>query len=327
MTTSVSSEAASSSEGQTSSDGRISSAADASFASDELAPDPWLLKLLLTGSDRRFWKIGSFVIGLLGVTTFAISAAAAAGVYIAWATQWNFRSTDHLLTTSARVLAYLPLAGAYVAVLFSLQLIGTCRLPITVRLLLVYGTLYISIAAVLGNFELPVDSIYVLAATPFCLGGFLQRRYGGWNAVCWNQQTEEAKPLTVATLLDATAAIALTMCMIKLGHRSVPAAGYFCFVPTALLCAVVGMHGWARLMSICHDSSDIASGFALWMAGNISLGCLIWLGMTLMLKSPPDGVVGFLGAILVVIVAHWWTEVPVRWLRACGWKLTRQSSL
>lgn len=289
----------------------------------EPAKEPWLLASLLSGPDRRYWKVGSFVIGLLGVTTFAICASAAAGVYIAWATQWNFRSTDHLFTTAARALAYLPLAGAYVAVLFALQLIGQCRLPLTVRLSMIYGTLYVSMAAVLGNFELPVDSLYVLGAAPFCFGGILQRRYGGWNALSWNQSSEPASPLTVATLLDATAAIALTMWLIKLGHRHVPVAGYLCFAPTSVLCAVIGMHVWARLTSICNDSSDVASGFALWMAGNISLGCVIWLTMALVIPQPPHGMVGFIGAVMVVFVAHWWTEIPVRWLRACGWRLVR----
>jgi hypothetical protein len=40
--------------------------------------------------------------------------------------------------------------------------IGSCRLPLTVRLSLVYAVLFISLAAILGNFQRAVDPLYVL---------------------------------------------------------------------------------------------------------------------------------------------------------------------
>jgi hypothetical protein len=285
--------------------------------------NPWLLESLLSHEDRRYWRLGSFVIGLLGVATFAICTSALAGVYFAWVTDPALRSNQDLFAHWARTLAYLPLAGAYVTVLFSLHVIGSCRLPLTVRLSLVYAVLFISLAAILGNFQQPVDSLYVLCAAPFCMGGFLQRRYGRWKASSWCEPTGSNERLSIASLLDVTAAIALTFWMLSLGGHLYSAAAYICFVPAALLAAVVGMHVWARLTAISTDSSDVASGFAFWMAGNISLGCIIWLTMGLVVARPPQGLMGLVGAALVVLVAHLWTEIPVRWLRACGWTLVR----
>ena len=284
---------------------------------------PWLLASLLSEEDRRYWPIGSFVIGLLGVATFAICASALAGVYFAWVTIPTLRTQEDVVARCARTLAYLPLAGAYVAVLFALHLIGSCRLPLTIRLSLVYAVLFISLAAILGNFEQPVDSLYVLCAAPFCLGGFVQRRYGRWKASSWCERSRPSERVSIASLLDVTAAIALTFWMLSVGGHRYSAAAYLCFVPSALLAAVVGMHVWARLTAISTDSSDVASGFAFWMAGNISLGCIIWLTLALVVARPPQGLMGLVGAALVVVVAHLWTEIPVRWLRACGWTLVR----
>jgi hypothetical protein len=155
------------------------------------------------------------------------------------------------------------------------------------------------------------------------LGGFVQRRYGNWKTLSWSQRSTRSERVSIALLLDVTAAIALTLWMLSLGGHLYSPAAYLCFVPSSLLAGVVGMHVWARLTAISTDSSDVASGFALWMAGNISLGCIIWLALALMVTRPPQGLMGLVGATLVVVVAHLWTEIPVRWLRACGWTLVR----
>ncbi len=296
---------------------------DSAAGNDIVDDAPWLLESLLSKKDQRYWPIGSFVIGLLGVATFAICASAVAGVYFAWVSYPSFGSNQDLVDRWARTLVYLPLAGAYVTVLFALHVIGSCRLPLTVRLTLVYAVLFISLAAILGNFQRAVDPLYVLCAAPFCLGGFVQRRYGNWKTLSWSQRSTRSERVSIALLLDVTAAIALTLWMLSLGGHLYSPAAYLCFVPSSLLAGVVGMHVWARLMAISTDSSDVASGFALWMAGNISLGCIIWLALALMVTRPPQGLMGLVGAALVVLVAHLWTEIPVRWLRACGWTLVR----
>lgn len=290
------------------------------------ADAPWLLTSLLSGPDRRYWTIGSFIIGLLGVATFAILTSAIAGIYIAWATPAQFDSFGELYQDAAQLMAYLPVAGAYVTVLLALQLVGCCRLPLTVRVSLVYAILFISLAAVLGNFEQPVDPMYVICAAPLALGGFVLRRYGDWNAVSWNQFARSSGKLSIATLLDVTASIALTIWFISLSRHAHNPAAYLCFVPAAVAGGVIGLHGWARLMAICSDSSDVTSGFAFWMAGNIGLGCLVWLTLAVAVNQPSQGLMGLIGALLVVVVAQLWTEIPIRWLRGCGWTLRRAAS-
>ncbi len=286
---------------------------------------PWLLQSLLAGSDRRYWPLASFVLGLLGAATFAIAASAAAGVYISWAARWDPNSDEWIASVSS-MMACLPMVGAYVSVLFVLQLIGSLRLPVTVRLSLIYATLYMSLAAILAGFDRPANSLNVLLATPFCLGSFVQHRFGRWSAVSWNQSTDGPSKVSIATLLDFTAAIALTLWLVRLSDDSVSVEGSLCLLPASCLLAVIGMHVWARLMAISTESSSKINGLGVWMAGNVSIACLICLGFAIVVRNPRQGLIGMVGAALIVFVAHWWTEIPIRWLRGCGWRLVRSGS-
>ncbi len=280
------------------------------------AEAPWLLAVLFSGPHQRFQPIASFVLGLLGVTAFAIVTSAATGLYV------SSISRDHF-SIANQIIATVPMAGAYVTVLFSLHLIGSVNLPLTVRVAMVYATLYLSLSAILGSFELPAKSLYVLYGAPFCLGSFLQRSVGRWNMVAWKQEKNPRSVITTRSLLDFTAATALTMCLVPpLGNA--PPSAYVCFLPAACFCALIGMHVWARLTALSSDSSDIASGWGLWMAGNISLACLIWLVLAIVVDQTTLRLFGFFSAIAIVVAAHLWTEIPVRWLKACGWSLVRQ---
>lgn len=281
---------------------------------------PWLLRLLLSDPTRRFWSVGSLVLGLLGVATFALCASAAAGAYIAWTSPNDWSVGDEWLTSTAGILACLPLAGAYVAVLFALQLVGSCPFPITIRLLIIYSILFLSLAAVLGNFEVPVDPLLVVYATPFALGSFVQKRYSGWSALRWNQPSVPTERISIATLLDITAAIALTLWLVSISQLPLSGAGYLCFVPSSLICLIVGLHVWARLTCLSVDSSDRASGQAIWTAGNLTMGCLIWIVLVVIIPEPSRSLLGLAGAVLAVCVNYVYTEIPLRWLRACGWR-------
>ncbi|MCG8652497.1 MAG: hypothetical protein MI861_21840 [Pirellulales bacterium] len=285
---------------------------------------PWLLALLFSGPHRRLWPLASFVLGLLGVIAYAIVAAAAAGVYLSWNTPWNYQPKE-IAPMVASTMVLLPLTGAYVAVLLALHLIGSCRLPLTIRLMMVYAILYISLSAMLGSSQQSTRSFHVLCATSFCLGGFLQQHLGGWSATSWNRAVMSRSKFAIKDMLDITAAVALTLGIMSLESRSVSLGAYLCMVPACCVFALIGMHVWARLMSLSDDSSDIVSGSGFWLAGNISLACLIWLVFAISVDETSQYVQGLVTAVLVVLVAHWWTEIPIRWLRACGWKFVRQS--
>jgi hypothetical protein len=194
---------------------------------------------------------------------------------------------------------------------------------LTVRLALIYAILYLSLAAVMGQYRQPVDATHVLLVTPLCLGSVVMRRYAGWQTVNWNRRPTPPGKLSIATLLDATAAIALTLCLAGLSRKQLPWAAFLCAVPGSALLALVGMPVWARLTAIAGDSRDVAGGTAFWTAGNLLLGCLVWLTLAVLPEHPIDGVRGSAGVLLLTATAHLWTEIPIRWLRGCGWTMDR----
>ncbi len=280
-------------------------------------PPPRLLNLLC--SDQQLQPTVSFVLGILGVSTFAIATSAAAGVYIAAISQQS-------LSVANAMVAIVPLTGTYVTVLLSMHLIGGCGLPVTVRLALIYGTLYLSLAVLLGNFEQPARSLYVLYGASFCAGSFLLRSYGNFSVHGWKQNDHIDGRITTRGLLDITAAIALTLWMFP-PLEETPLSAYLCYLPAAVLSGVMGLHVWVRLTSLSTDSTDHASGSVLWIAGNLSLVCLFWVALAIVVDDSMMRAFGFFSSAIVVFAAHWWTEIPIRWLKACGWSLTRIQQL
>lgn len=235
--------------------------------------------------------------------------------------QWIVRR-DPDLGEIVSLFLLLPIAGAYSIVLFVLHVITMCALPLSIRLTLIYGTLFICMSMLLRPLEIQVTAMSVVMASPLCWGGLLQRQYGRWHATSWNEPYVAPSEPTIRTLFDITASIAITLCLLPVGHPDTLLAA-FCFLPAALILLVVGMHLWARVATMCSESSDQASSWGIWIAGNISAACLVWLLLLITASSNEQRYVGLFVAVAMMFAIHWSTELVVRWLHTWGWKMIR----
>ncbi len=258
-----------------------------------------LLEALFTGPDRRHQSTGSLLIGILGVIVLVIASAALAGLCLASAQSGLFRNVPVLHMSFVLVLAAL----VYPTSVLALQLIASLSCPLTVRLLLVYATLYACLQSIGTSIRAPIDAEVLLFCTPICAGGFIQHWIRGWNAIGWAQQPRPAAKVTIASLLDLTAAIAVTMGIAS--TIDINPEGLLCLLPTFLIMGVLGMHSWSRLLSLSDEKLDRDAGFALWMVGNAMWGCGVFLLIAVAGSQwTVTALLAFVIPPLIILVAH-----------------------
>ncbi len=281
----------------------------------------WILDSLFLGPDRRHRRIGSLIVGLLGPFLFAIASCAVVGLFAPWVE--SIGSPNSASRHVAGVVTFLLASGSYFASLITLHLYASCQLPLSIRLAMIYVTIFFCwTAAVLPSGGL-VTSAQVLSTVPLCVGGFLLRWLRGWRAQSWNQPIAKSK-VTIFSLLDVTTAIAMTLGLISLEQEFYDPRGFACMLPVL---AAFGLHVWARLTSISPIRHDAGTGFGIWMAVNILWAFLVFVSFAVGFSTSPAGLLGFIAAPCSLLVAHVWTEIPLRWLRGCGWAMVRVNDL
>ncbi len=273
-----------------------------------------LLETLFSGRARRFRPLGSLIYGIVGITVFTMMVSVFAGGFLAWA--------DDVVNSHVTFICYFLIAAAvYPTATMTLQFFASLRLPLSIRILLVYVAVFAFLRAITFGIQVPVTGSAVLVCAGICIGGLIQQWFNGWYALSWGQKAEPPGKISIAALLDLTAAIAITMGLASAAEID-PGRLSFLFLPWLIL-APIGMQGWGRLTSLCAGRRDRDLGFAIWMTGSAVWGCLIFLILVLAGSGSPFVLFGFLIGPAVVFVAHLTTVAPIAWLRACGWKFER----
>jgi Na+/proline symporter len=90
-----------------------------------------------------------------------------------------------------------------------------------------------------------------------------------------------------------------------------------------MIFAAFGLHVWTRLVSLCPIRQQAGTAFGIWMAVNILWAFLVFVSFAVGFSTSPVGLLGFIAAPGSLLVAHVWTEIPLRWLRGCGWEMVR----
>lgn len=242
-----------------------------------------------------------------------IALAALAGGFLSWV--GNERDAPAVIVVCC---ACLIASAVYPTTVMTLQLFTSLRLPLAIRLVLVYAGVFSFLRALTFGIHVPVNGATVLSCSGICIGGFIQHQFRGWSVLGHGQQAEPPGKITIATLLDVTAAIAITIAIAS-GSSFEPKSFAMLLLPW-LLMATVGMHGWGRLTALSEDRHQRDIGFAIWMTGNAMWACFIFLAFVLLEPHSPLALVGFVIAPLTVAVAHLTTAIPIAWLRACGWR-------
>lgn len=285
------------------------------------APDAWVLDSLSLAPDRAYRSVGSLLLGLGGTALFALLSCVVVGLLAVWLEATPHRNV--IERTTAGLLTFFFGSGSYFATLLAMQLFATCQLPISLRLSMIYLICFLGWNAAAWSFGERITPVIVIWYAPLCFGGLVQHALNGWRAVSWNQTIAKPK-LTIFSLLDVTAAIALTLALVT-AQDDLDWRGLACYVPAAVVLALLGMHVWARLACLSAISQRRDMGFGIWMAINVILAFLIFLIYAVSSGNTPTGILGFISAPLALLVAHAWTEIPLRWLRGCGWGLVRIS--
>ncbi len=135
-----------------------------------------LLEGLFSGRARRFQRAGSLIYGLVGVSIFMIGLSALAGSLLGWMKDIDSAA---IVVSAACLIA----AAVYPTAIVTLQLFASCRLPLAVRLALVYAAVFSFLRAVTFDIHISIDGLTVLACSGICIGGFVQRQFRGWNAI------------------------------------------------------------------------------------------------------------------------------------------------
>jgi hypothetical protein len=221
---------------------------------------------------------------------------------------------------SAVYLFFLVAAAVYPAMLVTLQLFASCALPLAVRLLLVYAGIFSFLRALTFDIGTTIDGWTVIAATGICLGGFVQQ-LRGWTALPWGQEAKPRGRISIATLLDLTAAMAITMGIAS--TTDINPSGVVYLLLGWLVMMLVGMHGWGRLTSLCDGRMERDMGFAIWMSGSAIWGCCVFLLIVMSGGGSPKALLAFVIGPLIVLISQLTTQAPIYWLRACGWRFAR----
>lgn len=264
----------------------------------------------------------SQVIGLLGIVLFSFLCCATLGTLTLIA---DLAKDDQDLTMVVfPTTVMLMVTLCYVTTLLSLHTIASCMLPLCLRLTLIFVVIYICLRLGTWTTGDHIDAIHVVMLIPFCAGAFLQRRIRRWRALAWNQ-TPLSIPMTISGLMDVTAAAALTLMVLTsaIQWAEIEPESLLSFAPSSLLMAVLGMHCWLRLCALCPISARAESAYELWFVINLLVAFLVWIGFLSFYAQSRLALGAFVVAPLGIIFAHIGTEIPIRWLRGCGWTFER----
>lgn len=266
--------------------------------------------------------VASQVIGLCGIIGFSFLCCASGGTIAMLAQHGNFDRDFSSVVMPAAIT--LVMVGCYVTTLLTLHAIASSLLPLSLRLVLIFAIIYICLRLTTWSGEQPVLAVHVILVMPLCVGGFFQRRIRRWRSLAWNQ-TPQAPPLTILGLLDATTAtaLALTVLTSAIQWNEVELESVLLFIPAALFMSVVGMHCWTRLCALCPITAKAESGYGIWLAINVSIAFFVFLGFLSFNAQSRFAFLAFIIAPAAVLIAHIGTEVPLRWLRGCGWTFER----
>jgi hypothetical protein len=273
-----------------------------------------------TSADRRI--LVSQIMGLTGIVLFSFSCCALLGTLASLSGMMRY---DEDLTVVVFPTAMM-LVGTlcYVSTLLALHTIASSLLPLSLRLTLIFAVIYVCLR--LGTWATgePIEAIHVVMLIPFCIGGFIQRRIRRWRSLAWNQ-TPQSIPMTILGLMDVTAAAALTLMVLTSAIRwaDIEPESLLSFAPSSLFMALIGMHCWIRLCALCPMSARAESAYGLWFTINLLIAFIVFIGFLTVYAQSKLAFGAFIVAPLGVVMAHVGTEVPIRWLRGCGWTFER----
>jgi len=280
----------------------------------------WLAPGLQNG--RRV--VASQIIGLGGIIGFCFFCCAIAGmvVFVASDPDRGQELSDVIVTATIMLVA----AGCYTTTLFTLHTIASSLLPLSFRLFLVFAVIYGCLRLSTWFSEVPVGVVHVIGLMPFCIGGFFQRWMRRWRCLAWNQIPRTSQ-LTISGLMDmtTTAALSLAVLTVAIQWSEVEIEQLLLFIGSVPVFAVIGMHCWIRLYALCPISSQAESGYGIWLAINLSIAFFSFAAFLVIYSQSAYGLGAFIIAPTTVLIAHVATEIPIRWLRGCGWTFERIS--
>ena len=222
--------------------------------------------------------------------------------------------------------ATIVLLGAlcYVATLLTLHTIASSLLPLSLRLTMIFALIYACLRIGTWSADTPIEAIHVVMLIPFCLGALALRRFRGWRAMAWNQSPSSIS-MIIFGLMDVTAAAALTLMVLTsaIQWADIAPESLLSFVPACLFMTMIGIHCWFRLCALCPISSRAESAYSLWFAINVLAAVVICIGFLSVYAQSRLSFAAFIVAPLALFVAHVGTEIPIRWLRGCGWTFER----
>lgn len=286
-----------------------------SDAKDDAELNPWILDLLFSGSFQRHRGLGSLVLGLMGTVLIALVCCCALPFASFWLS--NIPMQSEFTRTAYGVAALLIVTATIVTSLFSAQLIAFCHLPISVRLSLIIGLIVAGLTICTLTTDASIGADAILFCLPFCLGGFTLRRLASLRAIHWPQKIEDRK-ISIFWMMDVTSAIAILIALIA-ATPEFDYRGLICYVPVTLLFASFGFPLCARINALSLSKTARETGFGLWIAVNVFVAALVFLIFVSVNGNSPVALIGLVAAPSMVAVAHYSTEIQIRWLRGCGW--------
>ena len=284
-------------------------------------PAPLVERFITRSSDDQRMTL-SLIMGLSGITLFAIGCCTLYGCtaailgLVSQPEDW----TAVVFPTTLSLLGLL----CYVSTLLTLHTLASCLLPLSLRLTIIFALIYLCLRLATWPAGTAIEAIHVVMLIPLCLGGFALRRFRNWRALAWNQMPTSI-PLTIFGLLDVTAAAALTLMVLTtaISWAEITPESLLSFAPASLMMAVIGIHCWFRLCAICPLSSRAEPAYSLWFTINVLVAFFSFLGFLVVYAESDLAFGAFVVAPLVLVVAHIGTEIPMRWLRGCGWTFER----
>ena len=288
----------------------------ASPESTQSQPEPspprstWLLESLFTGEHRELQPVASLYLGILGVFALAIGFNAVAASCL----HQVLDNSAYGGSFKTSVLT-LSIASIYMSLVLTSHWIASLKLPLAIRVAMVFAFTHLCLRMVTAESS---DCSHIFAASAFSLGGFFQH-HAGWQAIAWRQQPAEKRKLTIASMLDVTAVLALILAMLQTFDFQIEML--VCFGPGALIFGFVGMHTWGRLTKLCDSERHQSDGQAIWWIGNGTLATALFLSLVGTRNiSLAAGLVLLPGLIAII---HLQTALFLGWLHVSGWKLIR----
>jgi len=131
--------------------------------------------------------------------------------------------------------------------------------------------------------------------------------------------------LTISGLMDVTTTVALSLAVLTVAIEwsEVELEQLLLFMASVPVLAVIGMHCWIRLYSLCPVSAQAESGYGIWLAINVSIAFFAFTAFLVIFSESAYGLGAFIVAPATVLIAHVATEIPIVWLRGCGWTFER----